>query len=471
MADTIASAKLWGGRFRQKTAQSVEAFTASVHFDARLALFDIQGSQAHARMLARQKIISDAENMAIQNGLAAIREEIEAGSFVFLPELEDVHMNIEKALADRIGPAGEKLHAGRSRNDQIALDLRLFLRDEIRRMDELLCLTQQNLLTLAEENKDLIMPGYTHLQRAQPVLVAHHLLAYFEMFDRDRGRMEDCRKRANLLPLGAAALAGSGLPLDREWVAVELGFDGVSANSMDTVADRDFIVEFLAAAALVQTHLSRMAEELILWASEEFGFIAIADSHCTGSSIMPQKKNPDVAELIRGKTGRVYGNLMALLTLIKGLPLTYNRDLQEDKEPLFDTVDTVAACLIMAADILAHMRFLPERITPSLAGGFMTATDLADYLVTKGVPFRRAHAVVGGIVARAVEENRTLSELSLSTFKEFAAEIEDDVYPLLTVRGSVDSRQTTGGTSGRRVAEALDRARKKLLTTLPSGQS
>jgi len=345
--------KPWGGRFTEKTASSVEAFTASVHFDARLAEYDIAGSRAHARMLAKQGLISPAECKSILDGLEEISQKIRQGEFVFRPELEDVHMNIERALVDRIGAAGEKLHTARSRNDQVSLDLRLYLRDVSFRFMDLLRSVQKELVGLAREHLDWIMPGYTHLQRAQPVLVAHHLLAYYEMFDRDRARLHDGLKRINVLPLGSAALAGTGLPIDREFVARELEFPVIAANSMDAVGDRDFVVEFLAACALIQIHLSRLSEELVLWASQEFAFVELADRFCTGSSIMPQKKNPDIPELVRGKSGRVVGHLMAMLTILKGLPLTYNRDLQEDKEPVFDTVDTVEQCLAIVAELLA----------------------------------------------------------------------------------------------------------------------
>jgi argininosuccinate lyase len=454
--------KLWGGRFAEQTAASVEAFTASIHFDARLYRHDIAGSRAHAKMLARQGLISAAEGEQILQGLAAIEQEIEQGEFVFRPELEDVHMNIEKALVEKIGAAGEKLHTARSRNDQVALDLRLYLREESDRLMVLLTETQKALVLLARKNFGLIMPGYTHLQRAQPVLVSHHLLAYYEMFGRDRARLTDGRTRINIMPLGAAALAGTGLPIDREFVATELGFPAVTANSMDTVGDRDFAVEFLAACALIQIHLSRLAEELILWAGDEFKYVILADSFCTGSSIMPQKKNPDVAELIRGKSGRVTGNLVALLTTLKGLPLTYNRDLQEDKEPLFDSVDTVSSCLAIMAELLAHLEFNADRLAAAVRTGFMTATDLADYLVLKAVPFRTAHAIVGRAVAYCLTQGKELTDLSLAELQRFSDLIDQDVFAVLTTRGSVDSRLSTGGTAGKRVAEALAAAEQQL---------
>jgi argininosuccinate lyase len=454
--------KLWGGRFAEQTAASVEAFTASIHFDARLFRQDIAGSRAHARMLARQGLISKDEGEQILHGLAVIEQEIERGEFVFQPELEDVHMNIEKALVEKIGPAGEKLHTARSRNDQVALDLRLYLREESDRLAELLTAVQKALVVQARRNFGLVMPGYTHLQRAQPVLLSHHLLAYYEMFGRDRDRLADGRKRINVLPLGAAALAGTGLPIDRESVAAELGFPVVSANSMDTVGDRDFAVEFLAACALIQIHLSRLAEELILWAGDEFKYISLADSFCTGSSIMPQKKNPDIPELIRGKSGRVTGNLVALLTTLKGLPLTYNRDLQEDKEPLFDSVDTVSRSLAITAELLANTSFNGKRLEAATATGFMTATDLADYLVTKAIPFRTAHAIVGHAVAYCLKQGKELTDLSLEELQRFSEVIGHDVFAVLTIRGSIDSRLSPGGTAGRRVEEALIAAEKRL---------
>jgi len=454
--------KMWGGRFSQRTAASVEEFTASIQYDARLYRHDIAGSRAHARMLARQGLISAEECEQILQGLEEIQEEIVRGEFVFRPELEDIHMNIERALIERIGPAGEKLHTARSRNDQVALDARLYLREECARLIELTRDLARGFVRLARRYPETVMPGYTHLQRAQPVLVAHHLLAYVEMFERDMARLADCLERINVMPLGAAALAGTGLPIDREMVADELGFPAITRNSMDTVADRDFMVEFMAGAALVQVHLSRFAEELVLWASEEFSFVRIGDAFCTGSSIMPQKKNPDIPELVRGKTGRVVGNLVSLLVTLKGLPLTYNRDLQEDKEPLFDTVDTVTASVAITTELLEHLEFNEERLAAALKGGFMTATDLADYLVRKGMPFRSAHAVVGKAVAYGVKQSKDLSEFSLEELRSFSELIEEDVFSVLTVQGSVASRRSPGGTAQGRVAEALAAAEKRL---------
>ncbi|MFZ5774651.1 MAG: argininosuccinate lyase [Thermodesulfobacteriota bacterium] len=454
--------KMWGGRFEGGTAAAVEAFTASIHYDARLYRHDIAGSRAHAKMLARQKLISLKERDQILAGLDEIEQEIATGTFVFRPELEDIHMNIEKTLAEKIGPAGEKLHTARSRNDQVALDVRLYLREECRRLMGLLHDLRTACVRLARRYQHTVMPGYTHLQRAQPVLVAHHMLAYYEMFGRDHDRLADAHARINVLPLGAAALAGTGLPIDRHFVAQELDFPKVSANSMDTVGDRDFIVEFMSAASLVQIHLSRLSEELVLWTTEEFSFVKLADSFCTGSSIMPQKKNPDIPELIRGKSGRVVGNLMSLLTLLKGLPMTYNRDLQEDKEPLFDTVDTVSQSVDLMAQLLANLSFNEARLAEGLGGGYMTATDLADYLVKKGVPFRQAHAIVGRTVAYAIEQGQELTGLSLAELKGFSELIEEDVFAVLSIEGSVASRISSGGTGNAVVAEALAAAEKEL---------
>ena len=453
---------LWGGRFAEKTASAVAAFTASIHYDARLYRHDIAGSRAHAKMLAKQGLISAKERDQIVKGLGQIEREIEAGTFVFRPELEDIHMNIEKALVEKIGPAGEKLHTARSRNDQVALDVRLYLREECRDLIELLTELQKSFVILARKYQEAVMPGYTHLQRAQPVLVAHHLLAYYEMFGRDRERLSDGLKRINVMPLGAAALAGTGLPIDREFVAKELGFPKVTANSMDTVGDRDFIIEFMSAASLVQIHLSRLSEELVLWTTEEFSFVTLADSFCTGSSIMPQKKNPDIPELIRGKSGRVVGNLMSLLMLLKGLPMTYNRDLQEDKEPLFDTVDTVSQSVAIMAQLLANLTFNEARLAAGLGGGYMTATDLADYLVRKNIPFRQAHAIVGRTVAFCLSKGKELTELTLQELRKFSEVIEADVFKVLSIEGSVASRVSLGGTSGKMVAKALKRAEKEL---------
>ena len=454
--------KPWGGRFTEQTAASAETFTASIRFDVRLYRHDIAGSRAHAEMLARQGLISDAEKEQIRQGLAEIETEIKTGRFELQPELEDIHMNIEKALVEKIGAAGEKLHTGRSRNDQVALDMRLYLREECGRLMEMLTELQKGFVGLARQHLHTIMPGYTHLQRAQPVLLSHHMLAYYEMFGRDKERLADCLKRINVMPLGAAALAGTGLPIDREFVARELDFPLVSKNSMDTVSDRDFMVEFLSACSLIQVHLSRLSEELVLWASQEFSFVEIADRFCTGSSIMPQKKNPDIPELIRGKSGRVVGNLMALLTVLKGLPLTYNRDLQEDKEPVFDSVDTVSQSLALAVDLLGGLSFNRQTLSAATKTGFLTATDLADYLVLKNVPFRQAHAIVGSTVAYCLEHAKEFSDLNLMELQMFSEAIGQDVFEVLTVEGSVNSRTSTGGTAASEVEKALAAAEADL---------
>jgi argininosuccinate lyase len=454
--------KLWGGRFRGETDTLVNRFNASIGFDRRLYAEDIEGSVAHCRMLARQGIISDEDASSIQAALGQIQRELDRGEFSVDEEYEDIHSLVEKILIEKIGSVGEKLHTGRSRNDQVALDVRLYVRKATGRIIELIKETQVSLVNLAEQNFDLIMPGYTHLQRAQPVLAAHHLLAYYEMFKRDRERFLDGYKRLNILPLGSAALAGSTFDLNREMVAEELGFDGVALNSMDAVSDRDFVLEFLFGASLVSMHLSRLSEELVIWSTQEFGFISISDAFCTGSSIMPQKKNPDVAELIRGKTGRVYGHLMALLTVMKGLPLTYNKDMQEDKEALFDTADTLEACLHIMSRLIGEISFNGERMNSAARKGYLVATDLADYFVTKGMPFRQAHEVVGKMVLFALEQNKELHELSLEEMKRFTMKIEGDVLDWLDPLSSVNRRNLPGGTGPERVKEAIARARKEL---------
>ncbi len=454
--------KPWGGRFTEKTATSAETFSASIHFDKRLYRYDIAGSMAHAKMLAKVGLLNSAELEQILGGLTEIESEIENNTFVFRPELEDIHMNIEKVLVEKTGQAGEKLHTARSRNDQVALDMRLYLRHESQHLITLLSDLQKGFVILAREYLGVIMPGYTHLQRAQPVLLAHHLLAYYEMFSRDKARLSDCLKRINILPLGSGALAGTSLPIDRDFVARELGFSAVSANSMDAVSDRDFMVEFLAACGLIQIHLSRFSEELVLWTSQEFNFVEIADRFCTGSSIMPQKKNPDMPELIRGKSGRVLGNLMALLTVLKGLPMTYNRDLQEDKEPVFDTVDTVSQSLAVMADLLSGLSFNREILGHATEKGFMTATDLAEYLVRKNIPFRQAHAIVGQAVAYCIANAKDLTDLSLRDLQEFSGTITEDVFDVLAGEGSVNSRKTAGGTAESAVMPALEKAETDL---------
>jgi len=456
------SKKLWGGRFTEKTAASVETFTASIQYDSRLYKYDIAGSKAHATMLASQGLLSADELGTIVRGLTEIGEEIEAGSFEFKPELEDIHMNIEKALVDRIGPAGAKLHSARSRNDQIALDFKMYLREQCNSLIELLDGVNRAFVGLAREYLGHLMPGYTHMQRAQPVQIAHHMLAYYEMFKRDKSRMIDCRKRMNISPLGCAALAGSGLPIDRQQVAEILDFDGVTANSMDTSGDRDFAIEFTSNCAMIQLHLSRLSEELVLWSSQEFSFVDISDKFCTGSSIMPQKKNPDIPELIRGKSGRVIGSLMNLLVLLKGLPLTYNRDLQEDKEPVFDAVDTVSSSLAIMAEMLDNLSFNTDRMAEATKTGFITATDLADYLVLKDVPFREAHGIVGRVVAFCVERGCELEDLSVDELSRFSGVIDRDVFEILSVEGSVNSRISVGGTALERVEEAVGEAEKQL---------
>ncbi|MEA3385829.1 MAG: argininosuccinate lyase [Thermodesulfobacteriota bacterium] len=454
--------KPWGGRFHETTEKMLEEFSASVHYDCRLYRQDIAGSKVHARMLARQEIIPDKDADAIIKGLGEIEEEIASEDFVWSHELEDIHMNIEQALVERIGEAGKRLHTARSRNDQVAADIRLYLREEIDRLDVLLSLLQEAFLRQARAHEDLILPGYTHLQRAQPILWPHHMLAYFEMFRRDRDRLQDCRKRVNVCPLGSAALAGTGFPIDREYVAEELDFHGITANSLDAVSDRDFIIEFLATASIIMAHLSRLSEELILWTSAEFSFVDLPDSFCTGSSIMPQKKNPDVPELVRGKTGRVYGHLMSLLTIIKGLPLAYNRDLQEDKEALFDTVDTVCTSVEIMAALVARLVPKKEHISRIVTQGFLTATDLADYLVKKGMPFRQAHSVVGRAVSQCISLGKELTDMSLENLRAFSSLIDGDIFEVLSIEGSVGTRRCPGGTAPERVAEALAKAEKQI---------
>ncbi len=456
--------KLWGGRFSQPTDNFVEEFTASIDFDKRLYRHDIRGSMAHARMLGRQGIIPEADVAAIISGLEAILAQIEAGEFDFSVSLEDIHMNIEARLSAAIGEAGKRLHTGRSRNDQVAVDIRLYLRDEIAEVVRYLDLLSDALLFQAEQNLGVIMPGYTHLQVAQPILFSHHMLAYVEMFRRDRGRMEDCAKRFNVLPLGAGALAGTTFPIDREFVAEQLDFADVTRNSLDSVSDRDFALEFLSASSILMMHLSRFSEELILWSTSEFDFIELSDSFCTGSSIMPQKKNPDVPELVRGKTGRVYGNLMALLTVMKSLPLAYNKDMQEDKEPLFDTVDTVKGSLKIFADMAREMKVKAGVMREAAARGFSNATDVADYLVRTGMPFREAHEVVGKSVRYCIEHGKRLEELSMDQWKSFSHRIGADIYDAITLEASVNARRATGGTALERVKaemERLKRERKK----------
>ncbi|MAT64258.1 MAG: argininosuccinate lyase [Gammaproteobacteria bacterium] len=462
MADSDGKSKPWGGRFTESTDAFVEAFTASVGFDRRLYRQDIAGSIAHARMLARVGVLTAAECDEIIAGLEDIRAEIEAGDFDWSVGLEDVHMNIEARLTERIGATGKKLHTGRSRNDQVATDMRLYLREEIDLITAELERLQGGLIDLAEREADTLMPGFTHLQVAMPVTFGHHMLAWFEMLERDRQRLRDCRRRVNVMPLGAAAMAGTTYPIDRHYTAELLGFDAPAENSLDAVSDRDFAIEFTSAAALLLTHLSRASEELILWTSAQFGFIDLPDRFCTGSSIMPQKKNPDVPELVRGKTGRVNGHLIGLLTLMKGQPLAYNKDNQEDKEPLFDTVDTVKGCLRVFADMIPAIEPKRERLRAAALEGFSTATDLADYLVRKGLPFRDAHEVVGKAVRLGLEQGRDLSRLSLEQLRQFSAIIEQDVFEVLTLEGSIASRDHIGGTAPSQVRAAAQRARERL---------
>lgn len=455
------SKKPWAGRFTQPTDEFVEAFTASIDFDQRLYRYDIQGSIAHARMLAKQNIITDEEAQTIVSGLESILADIEEGSFEFSVSLEDIHMNIEAKLIERIGPVGGKLHTARSRNDQVALDIRLYLRDELKEIQSYLDKLQEALLHQAENNLSVIMPGYTHLQTAQPVLFSHHMLAYYEMLYRDAGRLKDLFKRLNQLPLGAGALAGTTFPIDREFVAEQLGFDGVTRNSLDSVSDRDFALEFCGASSILMMHLSRLSEELIIWSSADFDFISLSDSFCTGSSIMPQKKNPDVPELVRGKTGRVYGNMVSLLTVMKALPLAYNKDMQEDKEPLFDTLDTVKGSLKVFADMIAQLTVKADNMREAAARGFSTATDVADYVVRKGIPFRDAHEIVGKTVRYCIENDKDIPELTLEEFRSFSDHIEADIYDYVTLDASVNSRRATGGTAREAVQREIARARQE----------
>ena len=454
--------KLWGGRFSEPTDAFVEAFTASVQFDQRMYRQDIAGSRAHARMLNKVGVLSDADMQSILAGLDQVEQEIERGEFEWSVAREDVHMNIEARLTEIVGDAGKRLHTGRSRNDQVATDIRLYLREQIDFAISEIRRLQQGMLQLAEQHADTIMPGFTHLQVAQPVTFGHHLLAWFEMMQRDASRLHDCAQRLNVLPLGAAALAGTSYPLDRHYTAEQLGFDDVCRNSLDAVSDRDFAIEFCAAAALLLTHLSRFSEELVIWSSAQFAFIDLPDRFCTGSSIMPQKKNPDVPELVRGKTGRVNGHLISLLTLMKSQPLAYNKDNQEDKEPLFDSVDTVLGCLRAFADMVPAIQVNKENMYRAAKQGFSTATDLADYLVRKGLPFRDAHEVVGKAVALGVSSHRDLSEMTLQELQQFSTAIEQDVFEVLTLEGSVAARNHIGGTAPDQVRQAIRDAQQRI---------
>ena len=454
--------KVWSGRFSVPIADSVKRYTSSVFFDQRLAEFDIQGSVAHARMLNHVGLLSPTDLSAIESGLAQILAEIRSGKFEWKLDDEDVHLNIERRLTNLVGDAGKRLHTARSRNDQVATDIRLFLRAAVDSLHAQLGSVQGALLDLADANTDTILPGFTHLQVAQPVSFAHHVMAYVEMFERDRERLSDARRRINRLPLGAAALAGTSFPIDREWVARELGFDAICLNSLDAVSDRDFAIEFCAAGALIMMHVSRLAEELVLWMSPRFAFLQIGDAFCTGSSIMPQKRNPDVPELARGKSGRVTGHLMGLLMLMKSQPLAYNKDNQEDKEPLFDTVDTLGDTLAIFAELLRDVKVNPETMRAAASQGFATATDLADYLVRKGLPFRDAHEAVARAVRAAESAACDLAELPLGTLQSFSPLIEADALDALTLEGSLASRTSQGGTAPVRVREAIAVARARL---------
>ena len=454
--------KLWGGRFTKDTDTLVEDFHSSISFDQRLYREDIRGSIAHARMLGETGIITKDESEKIITGLKDILEEIEAGKIEFSKSAEDIHLNMETILIEKIGDTAKKLHTARSRNDQVALDMRMYLKNECCKIMDLLCKLERILLDKAAENLETIMPGYTHLQKAQPVTFAHHLLAYVEMFWRDLGRLKDCYKRIDVMPLGAGALAGTTFPINRKMVAEELGFAEITANSLDTVSDRDFIIEFNSSAATIMMHLSRFCEELILWSTHEFNFIEMDDAYSTGSSIMPQKKNPDVAELIRGKTGRVYGNLVGILTVMKSLPLAYNKDLQEDKEALFDTVDTLQGCLLTFAPMIETMEINTESMVEGARGGFANATDVADYLATKGIPFREAHRVVGELVLYSITNSKNLAELSLEEYRQFSAVFEEDIYRAISIESCVQRRNVPGGPAQEAVEAAIGLARTRL---------
>lgn len=454
--------KLWGGRFQKATDKKVDDFNSSIRFDKRMYKQDIRGSIAHASMLGRQGIIPKEDSEKIVAELKNILNDIENGNVEFLIDAEDIHMNIEKILTDRIGEAGKRLHTGRSRNDQVALDIRMYLMDETKEIKAMLIHTLNTLLSLAKEHTDTIMPGYTHLQKAQPITFAHHCMAYFEMFKRDLLRLSDCQKRTNVMPLGSGALAATTYPLDRESVADELGFDTVTLNSLDGVSDRDFVIELASCLSMIMMHLSRFCEELILWSSHEFSFVEMDDAYSTGSSIMPQKKNPDVAELIRGKTGRVYGHLMGLLTTMKGIPLAYNKDMQEDKEPIFDCIDTVKLCLPVFCDMIATMTVKKDNMLKGSKGGFTNATDAADYLVKKGMPFREAHSVVGNLVFYCIEHDKALDDLSLDEYKTFSDIIENDIYDAISMETCVNDRKIIGGPAKDTVLRAIELSEKFL---------
>ena len=447
--------KLWGGRFSKATDKSVDDFNSSISFDARMYAQDIKGSTAHAEMLGKQGIIPKEDSEKIITALKEILCDIEDGKVEFSVDAEDIHMNIEKLLTEKIGDAGKRLHTGRSRNDQVALDLRLYLFDEYKKIRADLVSLLQTLISIAEKNSDVIMPGYTHMQKAQPILFSHHIMAYFEMFKRDLARLDECSERINISPLGSGALAGTTYPLDREFVAKKLSMNGVTKNSLDGVADRDFAIELCFVISMIMMHLSRFSEEIIIWSTNEFSFVDLDDAYSTGSSIMPQKKNPDVAELARGKTGRVYGDLMALLTVMKGIPLAYNKDMQEDKEQIFDAVDTVKMTLPVFTNMLATMQIKKDTMRKGAAGGFTNATDAADYLVKYGMPFREAHEVIGKIVAYCVKEEKSIEQLSMDEFKSFSSLFGDDIYDAIALETCVSLRNITGGTSQKMVQNAI----------------
>ena len=453
--EAFMSDKLWGGRFQKATDKKVDDFNSSIRFDKRMYRQDIRGSIAHARMLGAQGIIPMEDSKKIAAELENILADIDTGKVEFLIDAEDIHMNIEKILTDRIGEAGKRLHTGRSRNDQVALDIRMFLMDENEEIAQMLIELMKTLTELAKKHTDTVMPGYTHLQKAQPITFAHHCMAYFEMFRRDYMRLCDCKERTNVMPLGSGALAGTTYPLDRHFVAEQLGFADITRNSLDGVSDRDFVIELAGCLSLIMMHLSRFCEELILWSSHEFSFIEMDDAYSTGSSIMPQKKNPDVAELIRGKTGRVYGHLMGLLTTMKGLPLAYNKDMQEDKEPIFDSIDTVKLCLPVFCDMIATMTVKKDNMLKGAKGGFTNATDAADYLVKKGMPFREAHSVIGNLVFYCIEHNKSLDDLSIDEYKTFSDIFEDDIYTAVSMETCVNDRKVEGGPAKAAVANAI----------------
>ena len=451
--------KLWGGRFSKSTDAMVDDFNSSIRFDARMYAQDILGSQAHAEMLGRQGIIPEEDAALIVKTLGEIKEDIESGKVEFEIDAEDIHMNIETILISRIGDVGKKLHTGRSRNDQVALDLRMYLRDEVDEIVKDLNSLKSTILDIAEDNMETIMPGYTHLQKAQPITLAHHVMAYYEMFKRDTERLADCRRRINVMPLGSGALAGTTYDLDRDFVRDKLGFDSVTLNSLDGVSDRDFVLELAVCLSAVMMHLSRFSEEIILWSSHEFAFVELDDAYSTGSSIMPQKKNPDVAELARGKTGRVYGSLMGLLTMMKGLPLAYNKDMQEDKEQIFDAVDTVKLCVPVFEKMISTMKIKADNMLHGAKGGFTNATDVADYLVKRGLPFRDAHAVVGRMVAYCIENDKYIDELSMDEFKEFSELFGEDIYDEISLKTCVSQRKLVGGPAKETVKKVVDNYR------------